>query len=1387
MPIDPKAEELYLANQKQQQDSQPGIGAQISQALSGFDQPLVNRMPSVKSSIEKLFQPSAASAPQAKTVNGTATVDEGDRTGITGMLKDAYHHPGAFLGGAVEGATKPTTLANAVSLGGMVGASRAALEAPELLSAGKTLGIFGKAPGAVTDALKAVPALPAPLGRAAGAVNAVTGVQQATDPHATTSQEIMGGANALLGGAEMAYPTGFAPIAHAGAAAPVKPIFNTPEEFLQAAESEKGIGPQEWAFIKAKQAEDVAQQKVTNQTGPWNDAVQKYVNNVEPRALQRQAQFALTQDPAHDLAAMEIRKKALDAGVANSTTSNRIIATIKQGQKEADKSLAEANKIHTQNQVAADDILKTGEKQEAQGWNQEAKNLNAGEKAQANIDATNKIEQQKLDQQLTAQPPQISETTAVRNGPVTERMSTRFAPPPPEEDGDVGGGGAATSGGPTPSGTLADPLQRSVFPSRDKALRAEKAAGAFDSVKNPEGPGWIHVFPSEKPKPPAPPVAPPTPESVPVAPPVDDLADIKAVATPPQEDFSDIEAVAQPPIVQPKFTSDKALNPVSDRDIQALDDKLGGPDVATPGNGLSPAEPPAPSVLPKLKSTKTPKGKKPVAEPILAAEKKDVARGMVQGDETQYKGGKVKKAADFQSPADAFPPNVTKSAPSEDINDVDLATGVTTTKPVKVPTGPKDKAISYKTPEEAGAASTAAGLPEHSFDQFKGSGFRIAPTKPYFKVDLGVDTGPDVGFHKPEGVVMENTQGKWNRAEFKSKGEDTPQAAPASPETPKAAAPAVEPAATTEAVTPTKTVEPPTQATAPKGGLRVGPKLKKKGVEELPQEELDKLSPDAREAYFKKTDPMLSANFPFRHNIKFNDPQVAADWKKLAQDAPRMNRKDVYSQLKSLYARNRGANAAQDKADDFPEIGSQRWHDFIDKFADPQSPTSAEVGAAENEGMPPKNPEAGFTNLGLLGRGALGALGAGVGAKEDPVGAATGGHHPYLSAALIGTGLAAMPDIVHELPSNMGQYKQKFGTLGANLNAAHNTGLLSPLSVLKKGLADVGGLTSAAVENPERAGAIIHNLLSKDSWRQAYQAGKAGVKNGPSEDLTGTEQLFNKPLLRMENGHVTGINPTAPLSWAGKTMGALTGGTKDILARSGFNPLEQGYYTMTSKPITKLGGTLYDTINSNNITKNISPFARIGINRIERGIERSPLGAVNLMRQGANPKDIVTKALIGSGVADATYEATPDDFIKRHPVASSLISAAGGPYGLPIALAMAAKTRKQSGGFTEATKTLERDVPGAEALKYLESPKDFLSTYLSGYTNAAKPVADFFQPEDKVIKTSPHYNMLQNATYGALSNIPGARGKLPHHTVSAQPLTQQEIDILNTLLGQGGK
>lgn len=1342
----------------------------IHTATDWANKPLIDTLfPSVGKGMEQFAQPSVSEGDEVvHDSHGTASAKEPMKipswVPIAGGVPFSAAGLHGGLRGALEGFTRPTTLANVAGLGGMVGASVKAAElAPEAFTAGKALGLFGKVPGAVTSAAShVVPQFPNVVGHAAGAVNMAAGLGQASDANATPGQAALGLGNAVLGAGEMVMPTGIAPIPKAAEAAPIKPLFNTTEEFL--GKAEHGLDPSEWEFIKAKQAEEAVAKKAASAAGntayatPWNDAVVKYANDAENRAQWHDAQFAVTKDSTHDLAANTIRRQVLDAGpgIAKPATMTRVVMATKQGQKEADKSLAEANKIHTQNQVAADDVLKTGEKQQAQGWNQEAKNLNAGEKAQANIDATNKIEQQKLDQQLTAQPPQISETTAVRNGPVTERMSTRFTPPPPEEDGDVGGGGAATSGGPTPSGTLADPLQRSVFPSRDKALRAEKAAGAFDSVKNPEGPGWIHVFPSEKPKPPAPPVAPPVPEAAPVAPPVDDLADIKAVATPPQEDFSDIEAVAQPPIVQPKFTSDKALNPVSDRDIQALDDKLGGPDVATPGNGLSPAEPPAPSVLPKLKSTKTPKGKKPVVEPVPA----------------------VENQVPNEAPIEDLHPNLTKSAPSEDINDVDLATGVTTTKPIKVPTGPKDKPISYNTAEEAGAAAQAAGLPEHSIDQFKGSGFRIAPTKPYFKVDLGADTGPDVGFHKPEGVVMENTQGKWNRTEFKSKGEDTPQAAPASPETPKAAAPAVEPAATTEAVTPTKTVEPPTQATAPKGGLRVGPKLKKKGVEELPQEELDKLSPDAREAYFKKTDPMLSANFPFRHNIKFNDPQVAADWKKLAQDAPRMNRKDVYNQLKSLYARNRGANAAQDKADDFPEIGSPRWQEFYDKFADPQSAAPKDIAAAENEGMPPAHDQSGFTTIPYLGRALAAGVGAGISAKADPVGHATGGHHPYLSALLAGGGMLAAPALTRELSASGDLAPNFLQNVGRNLNALQVSGMLSPISGGKKILADLGGIGAAAYENPERAGGLIANMMSPSSLRQAYQAGKAGMARTPTEEETGFEQLFQ--------------NKYNPLSWVGRGMGGATAATKDIMSRSNFNPLEQGLYTMTNKPITKLGARAYDVINSNNATKFMAPLARIGINRLERGNERFITGLGALGKKGLTPEQktqIIKNATRGTLLASGISAATPPGFVKKHPVAAGLITAAANVYGVPASIGMAASTLRGDDSATEALKTVSRDLPGAEIEKYLGSGswQDFLSTKLANFTNVAKPLADYLEPEDQVIKTSPRYNTWQNATYGAQSNIPGRRGQLPHRTVSVKPLTQQELEMLQEFLDQGGK
>lgn len=1317
MPIDLKAEQEDLAQRQQQQaDSGLGLRAMVSKALENVDEPLINRIPAAKAALQQLYQPTADEAPKAKTVNGTATVDEPyNREGAMGWFNDLIHHKAAAAGGGLEGFSKPSTIANIIGLEGLSAASGAAktAEAAGHLIPGKTLGIFGKAPGVVSKFIHAVPGMAtegSPMlsaaGRVAGGINMATGAQQAANPNSSLPQALMGVGNMVLGGSEMVYPSGIN-MPKVGGPVPVKPLFNTTEEFLQKGASEAGLTPAEWTFVKAKQAEDTLAQKVNNQNGPWNDAVLKYAKDAETRAQWHDTQFVRTKDSAHSLASHTIRGQAMDAGpgIAQPATMTRLAMSMKQDEKSVDKQLEDAVKRHQQNRAAAEDVLQQAQKGQMQEGAQLTKNENIRIKTQADIDAANAIEQQKIDQQLTAQPPQISETTAVRNGPTTERMSTRFAPPPPPDTGNT----TTNGGGLGPANHIEQPLERTIHTSHDKALIAQGKTGGMGVIKNPEGPGWLVVY-KDKP------------------------------TTPPTN---------VPPTI--RNGGPLTLPPVSEEDLAALDEKFGGPDAPPRGNGHAPAEPPVASLNTRPKGVGGPKGPAKGEEPeVPKLEKKDVAHGLVDSSELQNDLEDKKVHIADMGRTELPLPNLTKSLPSEDINDVDLATGVTTTKPVKVPVGPKDKPISYHTAEEAGAAAKAAGLPEHTIDQFKGSGFRIAPTKPYFKTELGPDTGPDVGFHKPAGVVMDNTKGAWNRTEFAPKGE-----APSA--------------------TPTKTVEPLTQAstskpTTPKSGLRVGGK--QKAVAALSPEQLDALSPSDRMAYFKKTDPVESANFPVRHNIPLS-PEVEGDWQALAQNAPTMKRADVYNQLKSLYARNRAAGNVQDTTDDFPAIGSPRWQAFYDKFAHPEAPAPTDISAAENEGMPGRKNEAGFTNLGLLGRAALGVGGAAVGAKQDPVGAVTGGHHPYLSAALVGAGMATSPDVIRHLPTSIGGLGvKKWGTFGENLNALHNTGLLSGLSLIKKFAADAGNMGAAAIENPERAGALIHNLISPASLREAYQAGKTAFHSAPSEDLTGTEQLANK----------FGLNAV------GKSMGALTGAAKNILGRSGFNPLEQGLYTMTNKPVTKTGGTFYDFINSNNITKNISPFARIGINRIERGIERSPLGLVNLMRPGANPKDIYTKALLGSALSDAAYQATPDDFVKKHPVLAGLTSAAAGVYGLPVGLAMAAKTRKQSGGFTEATRTLERDVPGAEALKYLESPKDFLSTYLAGYTNVAKPLADLFQPEDKVIKTSPHYNNLQNATYGALSNIPGLRSKLPHHTVQSTPLTQEELNLLYEILGnQGGQ
>lgn len=397
--------------------------------------------------------------------------------------------------------------------------------------------------------------------------------------------------------------------------------------------------------------------------------------------------------------------------------------------------------------------------------------------------------------------------------------------------------------------------------------------------------------------------------------------------------------------------------------------------------------------------------------------------------------------------------------------------------------------------------------------------------------------------------------------------------------------------------------------------------------------------------------------------------------------------------------------------------------------------------------------------------------------------------NPTMSA-VTGAGLGAIaPSVAKALPQIAPRVAPVMEKGLDWANKIHNTALLSPLSVVKKALGDVGGLTTAGLMNPSRAGSILKQFVTPEGLGNLKSNFKEGFNGPEQEALSGLENFIQK----------------GPMSWAGRTMGGLTKATKGALGEAGFTPEEQAYYTLTAKPQTAFGKGAKVFLDTK-LMQHISPFARIGINRLERGIEFSPLGLIKNPKEYATAEgvnNIFSKAALGSAAGTGAYLATPDNFVRDHPVQASLISAAGGPLGIPILAGMAAKqthkgdqaqgVRANLQAFDDAGKAIAQDVPGLRLFEDLsaKSKEAFLRNYLSGYTNFSRPLAIAMdpytkwdsgipQPEDPDT-SSKNLDLPGSLFNRMLSNVPIERSTLPRRDGST-PLTLEEA--LSQTIGQ---
>jgi hypothetical protein len=394
----------------------------------------------------------------------------------------------------------------------------------------------------------------------------------------------------------------------------------------------------------------------------------------------------------------------------------------------------------------------------------------------------------------------------------------------------------------------------------------------------------------------------------------------------------------------------------------------------------------------------------------------------------------------------------------------------------------------------------------------------------------------------------------------------------------------------------------------------------------------------------------------------------------------------------------------------------------------------------------------------------LGAVGGEEGARQDPLGSGEGADPlGRISSGLLGAGAGYMlPSLgrafygkgfnnAEQLVENQNKFEKGIDTL----NKVQMAGLLSPESMMRHGSSNSGAILTSLLENPRMIKPFIENMRN------------GGLANAKADFMQG----FNSPITEEASGLEAALQKN-PIH---RTMAGFTNALKSNMGRTGFSPEQIGEYSFTKVPDGPISGRYYGVLQSHPILKNIEPLARIGLNRLSAGIERSPLGLLDLL-QADSPEaamNVVKKAGIGTGVGVAAGALTPQDWVKEHPRTASLIGAMTNVYGLPIAAGMAMGSNRGKNWKSQisgASKAAFKDVPGLRTAQDVLDLASFPKNYLSRYTNVTRPIAEaldrkegsdkLFEPRE-VETTSDNLTPIEYLTNRAQAGIPGLRNTLP--------------------------
>ncbi|MCR4342138.1 MAG: hypothetical protein NUW01_19855 [Gemmatimonadaceae bacterium] len=267
-------------------------------------------------------------------------------------------------------------------------------------------------------------------------------------------------------------------------------------------------------------------------------------------------------------------------------------------------------------------------------------------------------------------------------------------------------------------------------------------------------------------------------------------------------------------------------------------------------------------------------------------------------------------------------------------------------------------------------------------------------------------------------------------------------------------------------------------------------------------------------------------------------------------------------------------------------------------------------------------------------------------------------------------GAVTVPLIARALSGYRGEGAMK-GAEKAFQDATYTSVLSSPQSVAKAYLGGIGGAIAMGLEKlaaGEPGGAVILREL----FNQKFVGGVAKALRHPAS-------------ASMQSGFAEKA-PTI----IGRVFSAVNEPAMRAMLKGGAPYEEAVRATLAGTPTTPIASNVLSLWNQYfSLRLMTSLFPRVGVQLLERGAERSPLGLLNLpgLNPGASSRMVKTRAAMGTGAAIGAYAGSDElpDWAKPFAVALA------GPYGIPAAVGFGAgKVADRGKGLPEqATAALD--------------------------------------------------------------------------------------------------